>query len=157
MKWWVILIIVAAIVAAVIAILTILGKRAQKKQEAQREQIEAAKQTVNMLIIDKKKMKLKDAGLPQMVLDNTNKLMQRSKVPVVKAKVGPRIMTFLTDNDVYDVILHRLCQGNPRITGIGKSRKEEKETEQFHRAGTSQRPRRIIILRSFFHAVIYHN
>ncbi|MBQ2627299.1 MAG: hypothetical protein IJG17_05885, partial [Eubacterium sp.] len=51
-----------------------------------------------------KKMKLKDAGLPQMVLDNTNKLMQRSKVPVVKAKVGPRVMTFLTDNDVYDVI-----------------------------------------------------
>ena len=104
MKWWVALIIVVAVVAAVIAILTILGKRAQKKQEAQREQIEAAKQSVNMLVIDKKKMKLKDAGLPQMVLDNTNKLMQRSKVPVVKAKVGPRVMTFLTDNDVYDVI-----------------------------------------------------
>ena len=104
MKWWVVLIIVAAVVAAVFAILYFLGKRAQKKQEEQRAQIDAAKQSVNLLVIDKKKMKLKDAGLPQMVLDNTNKLMQRSKVPVVKAKVGPRIMTFLTDNDVYDVI-----------------------------------------------------
>ena len=104
MKWWIVLIIIVAVAAAVIAILTIIGKRAQKKQEAQREQIEAAKQAVNMLVIDKKKMRLKDAGLPQVVLDNTSKMMQRSKVPVVKAKVGPRVATFLTDNDVYDVI-----------------------------------------------------
>ncbi|MBR2188882.1 MAG: hypothetical protein IJ860_05695 [Eubacterium sp.] len=104
MKWWIVLIIIVAVAAAVIAILTIIGKRAQKKQEAQREQIEAAKQAVNMLVIDKKKLRLKDAGLPQVVLDNTSKMMQRSKVPVVKAKVGPRVATFLTDNDVYDVI-----------------------------------------------------
>ena len=99
-----ILIIIAAVAVAVFLVLYFVGKRAQKRQEEQRAQIEATKQSVNMLIIDKKKMKLKDAGLPQVVLDNTNKLMQRSKVPVVKAKVGPRVMTLLTDNDVYDVL-----------------------------------------------------
>lgn len=43
-------------------VLTILGKKAQKRKEEQDEQIAAASQTVNMLIIDKKRMKLKDAG-----------------------------------------------------------------------------------------------
>ena len=67
----------------------------QKKQESQQEQIEAAKQTVSMLIIDKKRMKLKESGLPQMVIDQTPKMMRRAKLPIVKAKIGPRIMTLV--------------------------------------------------------------
>ncbi len=67
-------------------VLTILGKKAQKRKEEQDEQIAAASQTVNMLIIDKKRMKLKDAGLPQQIIEQTPKLMRRSKLPVVKAR-----------------------------------------------------------------------
>lgn len=104
MEWWQILIIVLAAVAAVIIILYILGKRAKKKQEAQQEQIEASKQTLSMLIIDKKKLKIKDSGLPQMVIDQTPKLMRRTKLPVVKAKVGPKIMTFIAEASVYEII-----------------------------------------------------
>ena len=104
MEWWQILIIVLAAVAAVIIILYILGKRAKKKQEAQQEQIEASKQTLSMLIIDKKKLRIKDSGLPQMVIDQTPKLMGRTKLPVVKAKVGPKIMTFIAEASVYEII-----------------------------------------------------
>ena len=104
MEWWQILIIVLAAVAAVIMILYILGKRAKKKQEAQQEQIEASKQTLSMLIIDKKKLRIKDSGLPQMVIDQTPKLMRRTKLPVVKAKVGPKIMTFIAEASVYEII-----------------------------------------------------
>ena len=104
MEWWQILIIVLAAVAAVIIILYILGKRAKKKQEAQQEQIEASKQTLSMLIIDKKKLRIKDSGLPQMVIDQTPKLMRRTKLPVVKAKVGPKIMTFIAEASVYEII-----------------------------------------------------
>ena len=57
-----------------------------------------------MLIIDKKRMRIKDAGLPQAVVDQTPKMMRRSKVPIVKAKVGPRIMTFMCDEKVFDMI-----------------------------------------------------
>ena len=57
-----------------------------------------------MLIIDKGKMKLKDSGLPQIVIDNTPKYLRRSKVPVVKAKVGPRIMTLMCDAQFYPLI-----------------------------------------------------
>ena len=49
-------------------------------------------------------MKLKEAGLPDIVIENTPKYLRRSKVPVVKAKVGPKIMTLMCDAQVYPLI-----------------------------------------------------
>ena len=66
--------------------------------------MEAAKQTVSMLIIDKKRLPIKESGLPQMVIDQTPKLMRRSKLPIVKAKIGPKIMTLVADESIYDLI-----------------------------------------------------
>lgn len=99
-----IFLIVLLILVIVLAVLYFLGRKAQKKQEAQQEQMEAAKQTVTMLIIDKKRMPIKESGLPQMVIDQTPKLMRRSKLPIVKAKIGPRIMSLVADESVYDLI-----------------------------------------------------
>lgn len=104
MKGWMIFLIVVVILVAILAILYFLGKKAEKKQAAQQEQIEAMKQTVTMLIIDKKRMRIKDSGLPQMVIDQTPKLMRRSKLPIVKAKIGPRIMTLVCDAQIFDQI-----------------------------------------------------
>ena len=97
-----IVIIVILIVACVV--LYFLGKKAEKKQAEQKEQMDAIAQTVSMLIIDKKKLKLRDAGLPAVVLENTPKYLRRAKVPVVKAKVGPKIMTLMCDGRVFEVI-----------------------------------------------------
>lgn len=99
----VLLVILAVLIIAVI-VLYFLGKKAQKKQSEQQEQIDAMKQTVSMLIIDKKRMKLKDAGLPQMVVDQTPKLLRGSKLPVVKAKVGPQIMTLICEESIFDSV-----------------------------------------------------
>ena len=71
MKVWQVLLIILVILIAVLVVLYFLGKRAQKKQEENQAQIEAAKQTVNMLIIDKKRLRIKESGLPQMVIDQT--------------------------------------------------------------------------------------
>lgn len=102
MKPWMIVLIVAAILAIIVAVLYFLGKKAQKKQAQQQEMLQANKQTVSMLIIDKKRMKLKDAGLPQIVLDQTPKLMRGSKLPIIKAKVGPQIMSLICDDKIFD-------------------------------------------------------
>ena len=59
------------------------------------------KQTVSMLIIDKKRMKIKESGLPKIVYEQTPKYMRWAKVPVVKAKVGPKVMTLLADERVF--------------------------------------------------------
>ena len=80
------------------------GKKAQKKQEEQQSQLEAVAQTVSMLVIDKKRMRLKDAGLPQMVIDQTPKLLRRSKLPIVKAKVGPKVMSLICDEKIFDSV-----------------------------------------------------
>ena len=99
-----VLIIILVVLVVALGVLYYFGRKAQKKQAEQMEQMEAVKQTVSMLIIDKKMLRLKDSGLPQMVIDQTPKLMRRSKLPIVKAKVGPRIMTLVADAKVYDVI-----------------------------------------------------
>lgn len=99
-----VLLVILVIAVIALIVLYIVGRKMQKKQAAQQEQMEAMKQTVSMLIIDKKIMPLKQSGLPQMVIDQTPKLMRRSKLPIVKAKVGPKIMTLVADNKVYDLI-----------------------------------------------------
>lgn len=102
--WHIVLIVILVILIAAIVALYILGKRSQKKKEEQEAQIAAAAQTISMLIIDKKHMKLKDAGLPAAIVEQTPKLLSRSKMPIVKAKVGPRIMTFICEEAIFDSI-----------------------------------------------------
>ena len=99
-----VLLIILVILVIVLVVLYFVGRKMQKKQEAQQEQMEAMKQTMSMLIIDKKIMPIKQSGLPQMVIDQTPKLMRRSKLPIVKAKVGPRIMTLVSDAAIFDSI-----------------------------------------------------
>ena len=100
----IVLLVILAVLLIAVVVLYFLGKKAQKKQAEQQEQIDAMKQTVSMLVIDKKRMKLKDAGLPQIVLDQTPKLLRGSKLPVVKAKVGPQIMTLICDEKIFDAV-----------------------------------------------------
>ena len=104
MKVWHVLLIILVVLVIILAVLYFLGKKAQKKQAERQEQIDAAKQTTSMLIIDKKRLPVKESGLPQMVIDQTPKLMRRTKLPVVKAKIGPRIMVLIADESVYDLI-----------------------------------------------------
>lgn len=99
----VLLVILVVLIIACIA-LYFLGKRAEKKQAEQQEQLDAVKQTVSILVIDKGRIRLKDAGFPPIVLENTPKYLRRSKVPVVKAKVGPKVMTLMCDAQVYPTI-----------------------------------------------------
>ncbi len=93
---------IVLIVGAVV--LYFVGKKAQKKQAEQQEMLEANKQTISMLIIDKKRMKIKESGLPQMVIDQTPKMMRNSKLPIIKAKVGPQIMSLICDEKIFDSV-----------------------------------------------------
>lgn len=99
-----IFLIILVILALICVALYFFGKKTQAKQEASQEQMEAMKQTVPLLVIDKKMMKLKDAGLPPIVLEQTPFYLRRSKVPVVKAKVGPKVMTLMCDAKVFDIL-----------------------------------------------------
>ena len=83
----IVLLVILVVLIIACVVLYFLGKKAEKKQAEQQEQLDAVAQTVSMLIID-----------------NTPKYLRRSKVPVVKAKVGPRIMTLMCDAQIYPLI-----------------------------------------------------
>lgn len=102
--WQIVLLVILAVMLIAFIVLYFVGKRAQKKKEEQDAQIAASAQTISMLIIDKKRMRLKDSGLPAAVVAQTPKMLRRSKLPVVKAKVGPKVMTLICDAQIYDSI-----------------------------------------------------
>jgi len=102
--WLLVILIILAVLVVGLGVLMFIGNKLRKKQEAQQVQIDESKQVISMLIIDKKRMKLKDANLPKIVVDQTPRYLRNSKLPIVKAKVGPKVMTLIADAKIFDQI-----------------------------------------------------
>lgn len=100
----IVLLVVLAIVIALLIGLYIYGNKMQKKSEEAQAQMKVGAQTTSLLVIDKKRMKLKEAGLPQLMIDQTPKYLRGSKLPIVKAKIGPKIMTLICDEKIFDLV-----------------------------------------------------
>lgn len=96
-----VIMVILLVVAVILVVLYFFGRKMERRQVEQQSAMEAAAQTVSMLIIDKKKMKLKDSSLPKIVYEQTPKYLRWAKLPIVKAKVGPKIMTLIADEKVY--------------------------------------------------------
>ena len=99
---WKVLLVILVILVIILVVLYYFGSKMQKKQEENQAQLEAMAQTVSMLIIDKKRLRVKDSGLPAMVIDQVPKYLRRSKMPIVKAKVGPRVMNLIADEKIFE-------------------------------------------------------
>ena len=102
--FFIVLGIIVIVLAILLVVLYFLGKNLQKKQASQQEAMDAAAQQMNLYIIDMKMMKAMDANLPKMVTEQIPKYMRRAKLPIVKAKVGPRVMSLICDAKVFDTI-----------------------------------------------------
>ena len=100
---YVLLAIVILLVAAIV-LLIYFGNKMQKKQAENQVQLDAMAQTVSMLIIDKKRLKIKESGLPQMVVDQTPKYLRWSKLPKEREKVGPKVMNLVADEKIFDLL-----------------------------------------------------
>lgn len=96
--------IIVLVLLILMVVLYFVGRKMQKKQDESQAQMQAASQVATILVIDKKRMKLKEAGLPKMVLENTPKYLRGSKVPIVKAKIGPKIMSLMCDEKIFPVL-----------------------------------------------------
>lgn len=102
--WMIVTLVILVVLIAAVVALSIYGRKLQKRQEQSQIELENAAQSVSMLVIDKKRMKLSEAGLPQIVLEQTPKYMRNRKVPIVKAKIGPRIMPLICDEKYFELI-----------------------------------------------------
>ena len=143
MPWWLIMIIVIVVALAIMFVLYRVGDKLQKKQSAQREQMVEAAQPMNMLIIDKKMLPMKDAGLPKMVMEQTPKRYQKAKLPLAKVKVGPQIMNMICDDAIFDELPTR-GEVKAMVSGIyiisvksvrGKKVAQEEETGKKKKKG----------------------
>ncbi len=103
--WVIIMLVVLGVLIIALLALFIFGRRTQKKQEAQEEDMRRQAQPMTFYIIDKKKMRLKDAGLPKVVYDSSPKLARVSKVPILKVKVGNKVTNLVCDGEVYKTLL----------------------------------------------------
>ena len=101
---WIIFIVVLVVFIVLLVLLYFAGKKMQAKQEEQKAMVEANKQTVSLLVIDKKRMKIKDAKLPAEVMAQMPKISRNMKAPLVKVKIGPQIMTLFCEQ-IKDAIL----------------------------------------------------
>ena len=101
-----VILIILLIAAAVLAVLYYFGSKMQNQQLEQEQLIENAKQTVSILTVDKKKLRFKEAGLPSMVYESAPKRMNimNPKLPIVKAKIGPKIINLIADPAVFEAI-----------------------------------------------------
>lgn len=101
----IVLIVMLVVLAAAFTALYFFGKRLEKKQSEQQAMMESMAQKVNLMVVDKKRMKITEApGLPKQIAEQTPWYLKRSKVPVCKVKIGPKVMTMLCDDKVFELI-----------------------------------------------------
>lgn len=101
MNWMNVLLIVLVIAVVILGLLYYFGRKMEKRQAEQQTMMDAAKQTVSILVIDKKKLKIKQSGLPKVVIDQTPWYMRWAKLAIVKAKVGPKVLTLIADDKAF--------------------------------------------------------
>lgn len=145
MKVAIIIGIVLLVLVAVMLVLYFVGQKMQKKQMEQKEMINAAATPMTMFIIKKEILPMKDANLPKVVFEQGGKQakrMAKAKIPVIKAKVGPQIMTLICDESIYaDVPPHGEIKGMvsgiylTQVKALHKGAKKALEASQFDENG----------------------
>lgn len=96
--------VILVVLIVALGILYFVGRKLESRQYESQKMMEAASQQATILVIDKKKMKLKEAPLPKIVYEQTPKYLRWSKIPVVKAKVGPKVLTLIADARVFNML-----------------------------------------------------
>lgn len=99
-----ILLIIVFILVAVFAGLYFFSRKNMKKTIEAREFIQQNKIVTQIFVIDKKYERPNEHNLPKMIYEKLPKAAKMRKMPILKAKVGPQIVTLTCDKPIYDVI-----------------------------------------------------
>lgn len=99
-----ILLIVVIVIGVIFAILYFLTNKLGKKYSSQQDLLEKSKQLVTIYVIDKKKDKLTNANMPKAVTEQMPKIYKIMKLHLVKAKIGPQILTLICEKNVFEAL-----------------------------------------------------
>lgn len=124
---------IVVIIAAIIAILYFVGRKLEKRQAETTKIMDQNRQTVSALIIDKKKMKMAEANFPKVAIEQSPWYVRNRKLPTVKAKIGPQLVTLLCDPRVFKELpvkkMVKLTISGAYITSYTTAKKGEKKAE----------------------------
>ena len=99
------IVLILLVVGAAVAVLVVFARKKLKEQMAEQQAlVNQHKQTMSIFVLDKKMDKIKNAKMPKSVMDEVPKIYRIRKMPMVRAKVGNQIMTFICDKKVYEKI-----------------------------------------------------
>ena len=103
--------------------------------DEQQVMVDKMKMVQPIYVIDKKHDRITNVNMPKMVMDQMPARAKLMKMYFVQAKIGPQIITFITDKLVYDALPLKK-QVKVEIAGIyivkmiGMKSKEELKAEQ---------------------------
>ena len=125
---------VILVVALVLVGLYFLGNKLQKKQAESQQLIQQNRQTVSAMVIDKKKIKITESGLPKQALEEVPWYLKVRKMPMAKVKIGPQFMTLLCEPKVFETLplkkMIKLEISGAYIMGYNTAKKGEKLVEK---------------------------
>ena len=104
MNPWDIMIIVFIVVVLIGAAFYFLNKWASKRMVEQHSIVERTKQPASIYVIDKKKDKIENGNFPKAVMEQVPRMNKLLKMYLVKAKIGPQIMTLMCDKEVFHAL-----------------------------------------------------
>ena len=99
-----IFIIVLVLIAAIVAGLYYLNRRTMRRVIQTQDFIDQNRMTAQIFVIDKKQERPSAHNLPKNVFEQLPKSAKMRKTYLVKAKVGPQIITLMCDKPVYEVL-----------------------------------------------------
>ena len=97
------------VILPIIVTVAILGagwyftrKKLKAQQAEQARMVKQYKQTISVFVIEKKMGKISDGKFPKEVLAEVPKYLRWRKMPLVKVKAGPQIISLTCDKKVYE-------------------------------------------------------
>ena len=99
-----IFIIVLVLIAAIVAGLYYLNRRTMRRVIQTQDFIDQNRMTAQIFVIDKKQERPSAHNLRKNVFEQLPKSAKMRKTYLVKAKVGPQIITLMCDKPVYEVL-----------------------------------------------------
>ena len=146
---WDIIIIIFIVIVVIVAVLFFLNRWASKRLVEQQSMIERTRQPASIYVIDKKKERMQNVNFPKAVQDQIPKWNKLMKMHLVKAKIGPQIMTLMCDKEVFAVLPVKKTvkvdlAGIYIVSMKGMKSKEEMAALRKERGGASPWYRRLI-------------
>lgn len=99
-----IIIILIVVLAIAIFFMYRMNRKAMGQMIQAQDFIDQNRTTVQIFVIDKKQEKPSPSNMPKAVYDQMPKRAKARKAHLVRAKVGPQIVTLMCDKPVYNVM-----------------------------------------------------